>query len=109
MLPAGKFEVHVHGARLTVRALGAGSAMSLGLLELRLPLPTSLRLRNFFKNEARELQEFVSTVNRRAWPATDVKPHARVTDTAVHVWYGTADEASAVLSWRAFDRAELQL
>lgn len=42
--------------------------MSLGLLELRLPLPTSLRLRNFFENEARELQEFVSTVNRRAWP-----------------------------------------
>ncbi len=113
VLPTGEFEVEVDGTRLMVHTVGNGGAvevMSAGsLMELRLPLPMSLRLRVFFENQADVLQEFVSTTRGEAWPAPDAQPHARVSDDEVHVWYGTRDEASAALSWRPISRSELGL
>jgi hypothetical protein len=113
ILPSDGFSVDVQGGRLCVRVVaperGAGSALTgPGLLTLKLPLPSSLRLRVFFEDEARGLQNFVSR-SRPDWPAPGAKPHARVTDREVHVWYGGADEVAAVLRWRPFNRSALGL
>jgi hypothetical protein len=114
IVPPGEFEVDVDGEHVVVRAIpparGAGSVMhGLARLELKLPLPASLRLRLFFEAEARSLQEFVSKTSRRNWPAPNATPHVRVDPDWVHVWYGPADEEHAVLRWRPFDRTELGL
>ena len=111
ILPSDEFEVEVDGATVRVRSLGWPGAVLTGLaiVPLRLPLPISLRLRLFFENEADALQDFVSTVQGETWPAPGAKPHARVTDELVNVWYGTGNEASAVLRWRPFTRSELGL
>jgi hypothetical protein len=114
ILPADEFKVEVQDARLQVTAhgfrRGAGSTMSgPGQVSLHLPMPTSLRLRVFFENEARGLQEFVSKVRRRPWPSDSAQPHVLVTDNEVHVWYGSSDESQAELRWRPFSWSELGL
>jgi hypothetical protein len=80
------------------------------VMMLHLPLPTDLRVRTYFENQADSVQEFVSKVVGRDWPAVRAKPHAKVTQSEVHVWYGSGDEKStANLDWRPFSRAELGL
>jgi len=59
-----------------------------GSLSLKLPLPAKARARAFFENEADSLQEFVSTVIRRAWRAENASPHVSVDHDEIHVWYG---------------------
>jgi hypothetical protein len=114
-LPADEFEVVADAQTLTIRAIGSnrhqGSALSMaGGLMLHLPLPTDLRVRTYFENQADSVQEFVSKVAGRDWPAAGAKPHAKVTQSEVHVWYGSGDEESAPsLGWRPFSRAELGL
>jgi hypothetical protein len=74
---------------------------------LRAPLSMSLRVRLFLENEADSLQEFVSRVLARPWPAAGATPRVRLSGDLVSVWYGPSDERSAVLRWRPFTRAEL--
>jgi hypothetical protein len=112
VLPADEFQVDVDGKELVVNALAHGRAARMragSLLALRLPLPMSLRLRMFFENEADTLQEFVSETRSEPWPAPHAKPHARVSDDEVRVWYGTRDEASAALCLLPISRSELGL
>src|ERR1700729_3096352 len=103
-LPASEFGVEEDGHAVTVRALAsrhAGSTLRLsGVMMLKLPLPASIRLRLFFENEADSVQEFVSRVRGKAWPALGAKPHADVSDDEVPVWYGTGEEAGAALRWQ---------
>ena len=112
-LPASEFGVEEDGHAVTVRALAsrhAGSTLRLsGVMMLKLPLPASIRLRVFFENEADSVQEFVSRVQGKAWPALGAKPHADLNDDEVHVWYGTGEEATAALRWQPFNRSELRL
>jgi hypothetical protein len=113
LLDARAFAVTADEYGVTVKALqgnSAGSTLHLsmhlsGLIMLKLPLPTKLRLRTYFENTADSLQEFVSRASRTDWPAPGAKPRARVTDDQVHVWYGSDD----ALRWRPFDRHELSL
>jgi hypothetical protein len=117
LLDAREFAVAAAEDGVIVKALqgkSAGSTLHLsthlsGLIELKLPLPTKLRLRTYFENTADAVQEFVSRVSRTDWPAPGAKPRARATDDQVHVWYGSGDESSAALRWRPFDRHELNL
>jgi hypothetical protein len=67
LLPAREFNVEVQAGRVRVRVIAparhAGSVLTgPGVLALKLPLPSSLRLRIFFEGEARALQEFVSPI-----------------------------------------------
>ena len=112
LLPADGFEVQHEAGTLELRVVAVrghqGAAMS-GVAEavLRAPLPMSLRVRLFLENEADSLQEFVSRVLARPWPAADAAPRVRVTGDFVSVWYGPSDERRAVLRWRPFTRGEL--
>lgn len=112
ILPSKGFKVVVDADRVVVRAVPpsrhAGSVLNgAGVLTLLLPLPKPLRLRVFFENEARALQEFVSKMEHKDWPAPDTAPHVRVTDDEIRVWYGNADENSAPLHWPTLDRKTL--
>jgi hypothetical protein len=113
VLPEDEFDVEYEAGtfNLTVSSIGAHrpGAVMIGLahMVLRLPLPRSLRLRTFFENEAQGLQDFVSEITGKPWPAPGATPHVRVTVDEVRVWYGDANEHGAALSWRPITRAEL--
>jgi hypothetical protein len=115
ILPPGEFEVLADAQTVTVRYVGnarhRGSALSLNSgVMLQLPLPAELRVRTYFENQADSVQEFVSRLVGRDWPAVGSKPHVKVTQSEVHVWYGGGDdESSASLGWRPFSRAEIGL
>jgi hypothetical protein len=112
LLPADVFEVQYEAGTLRLTVVGVAGhrrATLSGVAEtvLRAPLPMSLRVRLFLENEAASLQEFVSKVLGRPWPAAGAAPRVRVSGDLVSVWYGPSDEPSAVLRWRPFTRGEL--
>lgn len=108
---ASRVVTEVDGHRVVVRAVPpsrhAGSVLSTGALALLLPLPKTVRLRMFFENEARELQEFVSKIEHRDWPAHNAAPHVLVSEDEIRIWYGNTDENSADLQWPALERKAL--
>jgi hypothetical protein len=117
LLDARAFAVTTSDDAVIVKARqgrSAGSTLNLNtdlslFVVFKLPLPVRLRLRLYFENTADALQEFVSGLSRTEWPAPGAAPHARATDEQVRIWYGSSDEGSAALHWRAFDRRELGL
>jgi hypothetical protein len=112
ILPSTGFKVESNGDRLSVTAVApsrhAGSVYTgPGVLTLLLPMPKAHRLRVFFENEARSLQEFVCETEHKDWPAPNASPHVVVTADEVRVWYGDQNESSAALHWPSFHRAAL--
>ena len=114
ILPPNEFDVMQEGLSLVVTAVDPGGewrgAFSAGsLLELRIPVSRSLRLKIYFENQARELQEFVSKHRQHPWPSRGAASHVLVTQDEIRVWYGPSDETRADLRWRPIQRSVLGL
>jgi hypothetical protein len=114
-VPARRIEVITDDSGVTVRTR-ADSGRSGGVLNLtvslwmlRLPLPMRLRVRLLFENHAASVQEFLSRVLGSPWASPDVKARVRVTDERIEVWFGGSDLRSAEVTWRPFDRNQLDL
>lgn len=114
LLPAQGFKVDIVENRVHVRAVApcrsAGSTMiGPGFVTLMLPFPKHTRLQAFYEAEAKALRTFVLDATHRQWPAAGAAPHARVTPTHIHVWYGGDEEEDAVLRWEPVSRAAIGL
>lgn len=72
-----------------------------------LPLSRRRRLEIIFGSQGKDLQEFVSRVQKAPWPGAGATPGVLVTDDYIDMWWGGASPTESVISCRRLYRKEL--
>src|SRR5580704_3529004 len=100
VVPSAEFDVRIEGRTVGVVGVGKWRGNTWRTRPVAiwlLPLSATRRLRMIFESQGKELQEFLSRVRGQPWPSVDAESHVLVTDQAIHIWWGGADESDAVV------------
>jgi hypothetical protein len=112
ILPAGEFEVEACSGIVNIQGIGQyrGSSMaSMSVLLLGMPGDISDKLDMIFMSQGEEIQEFLTDLLGEPWPARGAKPHVRVTQDTVQLWWGGPTKDQAVVKLRPILRRDLGL
>ncbi len=81
----------------------------MSLLLLAMPGEITEKLEMIFMREGEDVQELLTDVDGRPWPAPDAKPHVLVTQDAVQLWWGGPTEDEALVKLRPILRKDIGL
>jgi hypothetical protein len=112
MLPSDEFKVEFFKGALRIKGIGARTGtgrISVFPSVLRLPMPSSQRLKLFFVDECNELQGFVTKVRGKPWPSPDASPHVQVDDETINIWWSGRDDERVVLEIQPLSREEIHM
>lgn len=112
ILPVGKFEVEARSGIINIQGIGqyrGWSVSSMSLLLLAMPGEITEKLEMIFMREGEDVQELLTDVDGRPWPAPDAKPHVLVTQDAVQLWWGGPTEDEALVKLRPILRKDIGL
>lgn len=107
-----EFELTTDGRTITFGGTGrfrGSTKVMMPCFLLRAPGPLDERLEAVLNSHGRRLQEYLSAAYGKAWPREGAEAHVCVTPSAVSLWWGGPDEASAIVRLRLISRAEVGL
>ena len=109
ILPADGYRVDVTGPVLDIKWGVASSWTGILGIQLLEPGTADEKLTRVFQLAAEGFRKVITAAHREECPSGQFEPRVDIAADAIHLWWGSADAADAIVRFRPIPRSELGL